>query len=135
MALAVYPLNFACVLSFVEKIVIGFGETKYPLPTLTIASCRQRIGNTCRKIVSICLFIQLSIVILYWFVFGTYNYRLSSTELFRSPLPVSGTNYRATSRLQHPCEFSVVGCRLLFLVFPFPTFYSACGIIIIFRPL
>ena len=37
--------------------------------------------------------------------------RLSATELFRSPLPVSGTNFHVTTRLYHPCEFSAVFWR------------------------
>jgi len=49
--------------------------------------------------------------------------RLSATELYRSLLLlVSGTNYRAMSRLRRPlCEFSAVVCRLTFPAVHFPT--------------
>jgi len=45
--------------------------------------------------------------------------RPSATELFRSPLLVSLTNYRATSRLHRPTEFSAVVWRLIFSVVHF----------------
>ena len=47
-------------------------------------------------------------------------YPLLTTELFRSLLIVSGTNYHATSRLHRPlCEFSAVVLRLTFSAVPF----------------
>jgi len=53
-------------------------------------------------------------------------------DFFRlSPL-VSGTTYRATSRLHHPYEFFTVVQRIILSIVPFPTFCSAFKVTSVF---
>ena len=55
--------------------------------------------------------------------------RLSATEHSQTPLPMSGTDYHATSHQHHPYhEFSVVISRPIFSAVLFPTYCVTCKV-------
>jgi len=67
--------------------------------------------------------------------FVVHGCRQSATELFKSPLRVSGTNCSATSRLYDTYEFSAVVSRLMSSTAPSLTSCSACELTCQYRTL